>query len=1236
MVKFCSIYFLMMLIINGILHSKDLYKAEYVPNEIILKLAPETKIILPNSFATGIAEIDAVLLKFTIIDISPVVPYKEDLNPRLPDINRIYRIQYTDSIMPDILSDDLSELKYVIYAEPRHIPYETTTPNDPYYTNQWHLPVINADLAWNVTQGDTNVIIAIIDDAIDLDHEDLAANIFTNWVEYNGTAGLDDDFNGYIDDINGWDFAEFDNDPNPVISSQDHGTHVAGCAAAVTDNGTGVSAPGWNCRILPLKFSNDSNGSLSGDYPAAMIYAADMNAAVINCSFGRYGGGISNYQLDAISYAHELGTLVIASAGNSNENEIHYPSAYRNVLCVASTANGDYKSGFSTYHLSVDISSPGSGILSATLDNDYATASGTSMASPLAAGVGALIKSQFPGLSSYELALRISATADDIYDVNPEYYLLLGNGRVNANNGVTYTDNELNEIPVRLGLSQFSVSDVLNGNGDASFDPGETIDIDISLYNYSIMGSENVNIYLTSSDSRLNIIDNAEINLVVAPEDTIILDQAFSVTIANSAAVGIAVLNVIIEQDDVDLNSFEISINIGKTPILLVDDDNGGVAEKFYSTILDSMYVPYSIWDRMNGPLTYAMVQNSPIIIWLTEWAFPSLDFDDRTVLIEYLDNGGNLYLSGQDLGWDLNENPGDSSQTMFFLNYLHADWGGDDANVSSVVGMPGNPISDGLNFDIYQPGYPSANQYPDYFTPHDDATLIFSYSNGLHMGLSYKGNYRLVYTGTGLETFGSNSSSTAPADVNEHQTVFLERTLNYLNFINHTPLTDSEDSTASVYFFVSIFNGGTDFNGPYLHYRLNSGQFNTVEMNDTTDSFYYTLDPPNQSVIVEYYFSVYNNYYNWTNPINTDDTFIFSIGRDLIPPELSELVSLPSIIDRSGIASVSVLASDNIGVDSVYLHWYYSFDPAEIVSIPMALDGYHWKGDIEWNDLSGNDRVYYFASAIDSASNVNVGYSDTLNFQIINKTVLTSWDKQIIGQWDTGQSWGLWFINADMKYGMNDSPGGRYENNKSDYLTLVEPFDLSTYQSAYLKFWTGTFLRENDIGTVEISSNASNWQPIYTMTGMNVYDTVIVDVTDYLDSGVYLRFHIVTDASGVSSGWYIDDIHLLVDTSIVLASNNGVGLPLDFNLSQNFPNPFNPSTAIRFSIPEENMVTIEIFDMLGRLIDVIYSQKTQPGDHIVHWGATDSQHNPVSTGVYFYRIQSANYSQTRKMLYLK
>ena len=624
----------MVLIINGILYSKDLNKAEYVPNEIIIKLASETKIILPHSFTTGVAEIDAALLKFTITDISPVVPYKKDLNSRLPDINRIYRVKYSDDTRPDIFANNFTGFQHVIYAEPRYLYYETTIPNDPHYSNQWHLPVIGANYAWNTTQGDTNVIIAIVDDAIDLDHEDLAANIFVNWAEYNGTAGLDDDFNGYVDDVNGWDFSENDNDPNPVIESQNHGTHVAGCASAVTDNDIGVAAPGWKCKILPLKFSNDQNGALSGDAAAAIIYAADMGATVTNNSYG--GGGYSNYFLDAFLYAYELGTLSFASAGNSDENELHYPSAYRNVFSVASTTTGDYKSGFSTYHLSVDISSPGSSILSSTPDNTYSNASGTSMAGPVAAGVAALIKSQFNELSPYELGLRLSATADDLYDVNQEYYLFLGAGRVNAHKGVTYTEDQFNVIPVRLDLIQFSASDLLNGNGDASLDPGETIEIDASFYNYSVMGSENVSVYLNSADSRLNITDNSETSLIVAHEDTIILVQAYSLTIDDSAAVGIAVLNIDIHQDGEHLNSFEVSINIGKTPVLLVDDDNDGVADKFYSNILDNLNVPYALWDRMNGPLTFEMVQNSPIIIWLTEWAFPSLDFDDRTVLTEY------------------------------------------------------------------------------------------------------------------------------------------------------------------------------------------------------------------------------------------------------------------------------------------------------------------------------------------------------------------------------------------------------------------------------------------------------------------------------------------------------------------------------------------------------------------------------------------------------------------------
>jgi len=631
------------------------------------------------------------------------------------------------------------------------------------------------------------------------------------------------------------------------------------------------------------------------------------------------------------------------------------------------------------------------------------------------------------------------------------------------------------------------------------------------------------------------------------------------------------------------------------------------------------------------------MVENKPIIIWFTEYHFPNLDYSDMDVIGNYLDIGGNLYISGQDLGHECNEYPGDSIQTTFFYNYLHADWGGDDAGVSSAQGIPGNPISDGLSFNIYQPGYSSQLQFPDYFTPHDDADLIFSYSNGLGMGLSYKGDYRLVYTGTGLETFGSTQNSMAPDDVNEHQTIFLNRTLDYLNFINHSPLIDTEDSTSNIYFHVNIFNDGVDFNGPFLYYRYNGGEFNMVEMHDTTDGFYYTAPSPNQSVIVEYYFSVNNSYYNWTNPINADEIFQFSIGRDVIAPDVYDLVRLPNLIDRSGHASLSVLATDNIGIDSVFLYWHYSFNPEEVLFTPMSLDGYYWQGDVEWENLSGNDKVYYFVVAKDISSNANIGYSDTLNFQIINKTILTTWDEEIIGQWDTGQNWGLFFVNSTVKYGMNDSPNSNYDNNKSDYLTLLEPFDLSGYNSAYLQFWTGSFLRENDIGTIQISEDGNIWDSIYSITGINFVDTVKIDITDYIDSGVYLRFHISTDASGVASGWYVDDIHLLVDTSLVILSNDKEkNIPINFRLSQNYPNPFNPTTSIMFSTPIKQMVKIEIFDLQGRLINTIYEGIAQPGEHTVRWEANDYDHNSIPSGVYFYRLSSENYYKTRKMLYLK
>lgn len=1209
-----------------------------VPGELIVKLKPGTALLAKGTQSTGVFKIDDILAPYQVEDISPVVPYKKR-NPKLTDINRIYRIKYSDITDPRVICKNLNKLENVVYAEPRYIYYEMTVPNDPDYSSQWHLPVIEASFAWSTTTGDTNAIIAIIDDAVDIDHEDLADNIFTNWAEYHGTSGVDDDGNGYIDDIHGWDFAEDDNDPSPSIEGQDHGTHVTGCASAVTDNGIGVAAPGWSCKILPLKFSNDQTGSLTGDAGAALIYAADMGAVVTNTSWG--GGGYSQYLLDAFEYAYDLGVLSLSSAGNSYSDLAEYPSAYPHVFSVASTTTGDLKSDFSTYNLSVDISSPGSGILSTIPNNQYAYFSGTSMASPVAAGVAALIKAQFPDLTPYELALRLSSTADNIYDNNPpEYNLKLGAGRVNANKAVNFTDAQFVSFPPRLDLVTYSFSDTAFGNSDFIYDYGEKIEISVELYNYSIMGSNSFDLELVATNDNLTITNGDVSGLSIGGEASIIIENAFTIDISDSASIGVEELELVISQDSEYLFSHPIRMNIGTAPVLIVDDDNNGPsdveAELFYTTILDSLGIDYLIHKRSDGPINPNQINATPIVIWLCEWAFPSLDEDDREALSSYLDLGGNLYVSGQDLGWDLNENPGDASQTEFYTNYLRATWGGDHASTFQVNGIAGNPISDQLKFEIYQPGYDVSSQYPDYFTPGNDANLIFEYDNGLGMGLSYAGDYRLVYTGVGLETFGSNFNSTAPADVNETQVVFMERTLDFLNFISHEPLKDTEDSTATIEFHTKLFNDGAGVSIPTLEYKIGNSDYFSVEMIDTLDGYYYWVDGPDSTTIIEYYFKVGTRYFDWTNPINTDKPFLFNVGRDLRLPELTDLSYLKNRIDRSGVEEVTVAATDNIGVAGATLHWFYSSTPTVVENADMNFANHKWVGTLSYSGLEGNETVYYYATAFDSAANANVGYSDTLSFKIINTAKLTSWDDDEIGAWDTGDLWGLMYLNALAKNVMNDSPSGNYENNKSDTLTLLTPFMLSDYNTSYLQFWNGARLKEGDIGTVELSSNGIDWTAEYTITGMNVANTTTLEVTDYKESGVYIRFIVETNDSEVSSGWFVDDIFILADTLIDLSIDELSQLPMEYNLYQNYPNPFNPVTTIYYDLPSQSKINIEIFDLLGRNVRTLVNGTKPSGKYSIIWNGKDKYDKPVSAGVYFYQLQTENYVQTRKMLLLK
>ena len=289
--------------------------------------------------------------------------------------------------------------------------------------------------AWDITLGDPNIIIGITDDGFDLGHQDLQSGIWVNPGEIAGN-GLDDDGNGYVDDINGWDFITGNNNPNPNSSSNDHGTHVAGIAAARTNNGLGVAGTAGNATVMPLQFYDLSLGWNAAEINEAFTYGADNGARIVTTSYN-IDGWVGDPTFTAgLQYSYDQGVLHFNSAGNGGSiNPAR--QAFEQTLLVASTESNDAKSSFSNYGTGVDIAAPGGSILSTLLNNTYGVFSGTSMASPNAAGAAALIWSANPSWSREQVAAQLLATADNIDAVNSGFVGLLGAGRVNSFRGVT-------------------------------------------------------------------------------------------------------------------------------------------------------------------------------------------------------------------------------------------------------------------------------------------------------------------------------------------------------------------------------------------------------------------------------------------------------------------------------------------------------------------------------------------------------------------------------------------------------------------------------------------------------------------------------------------------------------------------------------------------------------------------------------------------------------------------------
>ncbi|MBA4312509.1 MAG: hypothetical protein C0417_07745, partial [Chlorobiaceae bacterium] len=331
------------------------------------------------------------------------------------------------------------------YVEPNYVVRAIDKiPNDPYFSSLWGMQKIQAPAAWDKTTGN-DVLIGVIDTGVDPDHVDLAANIWTNPGEIAGN-GIDDDGNGYIDDIHGWDF--YNNDNNPY-DDNGHGTHVSGTIAASGNNGIGVVGVCWSAKIMGLKFLSSGGSGYTSGAISALEYATMMNVRLTSNSWG--GGGYEQALYDAIQAAGAAGDLFIAAAGNSslnNDSYPHYPSSYvlDNVISVASTTSDDQMSWFSNYGLvSVDLGAPGSDIYSTLPGNNYGSYSGTSMATPHVSGVAGLILSLNSNLGWADVKGILMSTVDPISALAGK---CVTGGRLNANNAVQSVQTWLSVNPM--------------------------------------------------------------------------------------------------------------------------------------------------------------------------------------------------------------------------------------------------------------------------------------------------------------------------------------------------------------------------------------------------------------------------------------------------------------------------------------------------------------------------------------------------------------------------------------------------------------------------------------------------------------------------------------------------------------------------------------------------------------------------------------------------------------------
>ncbi len=501
--------------------------AEIVPGELVVRFAPGLQ-GPSSSFARGQAG--------------------ASLKQEIPELDiEVWGLPSADMATLQDNIDALQGNANVLYAEPNYVVRTTGIPSDPRFADLYGLHntgqtggIADADIdapeAWNVTTGSRDVVVAVIDTGVDYTHPDLVDNMWVN-VDEIPANGIDDDLNGFVDDVHGYDFANDDSNP---ADGNSHGTHCAGTIGGVGDNGVGVVGVSHEVSIMAVKFLSDGGSGSTADAVEAVLYAVDNGATILSNSWG--GGGHSSALVDAIVYARDRDVLFVAAAGNdalNTDSSPHYPSSYdvENVVSVAATDHSDLKAGFSNWGLtSVDLAAPGVQTLSTIPGSGYGYKSGTSMATPHVSGAAALLRAHNPSLSMLDIK---AALMDSVDPVPAMAGRSVTGGRLNVNSALELA-----------GPAWVRVEGALAG----SVAPGSSVDLMVHFDALEkVEGDYGAQITIASSDPDTPV-DLVSVDLTVVPDccppatigdltayDVHVYDAAFSWTaVGDDGLVGLA------------------------------------------------------------------------------------------------------------------------------------------------------------------------------------------------------------------------------------------------------------------------------------------------------------------------------------------------------------------------------------------------------------------------------------------------------------------------------------------------------------------------------------------------------------------------------------------------------------------------------------------------------------------------------------------------------------------------